>query len=116
MLLYPFPPLATLFPLQLFFIIKYNANNERNPPSCPFFALMTPFRNVAFIHEEARGYISEAVIDAINESAIGVIIAPRNPTSCCFISCFIVSVRPSINRPNFSNDFNNIIHIFIRNE
>ena len=31
--------------------------------------------------------------------------APRNPPSCIFNSSFTVSVTPSINTPEFSNDF-----------
>ena len=32
------------------------------------------------------------------------VIAPRNTPSCFFISHFTVSVAPSINRPDFSNE------------
>ena len=42
MLLYPLHALVTLF-LDRAFIIKGNANNERNPHSDSFPALMTPF-------------------------------------------------------------------------
>ena len=34
---------------------------------------------------------------------------PRNPPSCLFISCFIVSLIPSINTPKFSSDFTILI-------
>ena len=83
MLLYHLPTLLTLFPIT--FIIKGNANNRRNPPSCPF-----PV--IAFIKEEAT------------DAVIGAIIAPRNPPCCSFISCFTISVAPLVNRPNFSSD------------
>ena len=57
---------------------------------------MTHFPDIVFINEEATG--------AINEAAIGAIKTPRNPLSCFFISCFTVSVPPSINSPYFSGD------------
>ena len=41
MLLYHLLALATPFPRT--FIIKENANNGRNPPSCPFPIHMIPF-------------------------------------------------------------------------
>ena len=68
MLLTPFPEMA--------FVTKFNANNGRNPSSCPF-----PFRDIEFINEDA--------IDAINEAAIGAIIAPRNPPSCFLCHVFL---------------------------
>ena len=77
------PTLLTYFPRT--FIIKGNANNERNPFSCPFSALITPFLVIAFINEEATGCIYEEVIGAINGAAIGSIIGSRNPPSCFFI-------------------------------
>ena len=83
------------------FIIKGNANNERNPHFCPFPVLLTPFPVIAFFNEEAKDCINEGTIGAINEAAI---IAPRNPTSCYFISCFTASVVSSINRLDFSSD------------
>ena len=58
-------------------------------------------RCVIFINEETIGCKNEKAIGTINEAAISAIIAPRNPPSCCFISCFTVSVTPSINRPDF---------------
>ena len=61
MLLYPLPVLATAFPRT--FIIKGNANNGRNSPSCPF-------SGIGFINEEATC--------CINEAATGAIIALRN--------------------------------------
>ena len=42
---------------------------------------------------------------AVNEAAKGATKAPRNQRSCFFISCFTVSVTPSINTPESSNDF-----------
>ena len=60
-----------------------------------FSAVMTPFLDIAFLTEEAIGCINEAAIDTI--------IAPRNPLSCFFISCF-THVAPLVNRPNFSSD------------
>ena len=94
MLLYPFLALAIPFPGT--FIIIGNANNGRNPPSCHFSVLVTLFPVIAFINEEA--------IDAMNEAAIRVIIAPRNPHSYFFISCFTGSITPSISRSDFSSD------------
>ena len=83
MLLYHLPTLLTDFLIT--FIIKGNANNRRNPPSCPF-----PV--IAFIKEEAT------------DAVIGAIIAPRNPPCCFFISCFTISVAPLVNRPDISSD------------
>ena len=40
-------------------IIKGNTNNGRNPPSCPFPALMTRFPVIAFINNEATGCVNE---------------------------------------------------------
>ena len=59
---------------------------------------MTPFPDIAFINEESTGCINQEATDAINEPGIGVIVAP------IFISCFTVSVAPSINRPDLSSD------------
>ena len=86
------------------FIIKGNANNRRNQLSCPFPILMTPFPVIAFINEEP--------IRAVNEAAIGAIIAPRNPLTF-FISCYPVSVAASINRSDFSNDSTILMISFI---
>ena len=59
---------------------------------------------ISFTIEEITGFTNE-VTKAANK-------APRNPTF--FISFFTVSVTPSINTPEFSNDnFYNITHIFI---
>ena len=102
MLIYPFPALLTPFPalvtpFRTTFVIKGNANNRRNRSSFPF-------PDIAFINEEATGCINEEAIGPINEATIGTIIAPRNLPSCFFISCFTVSVAPSINRLDFFND------------
>ena len=51
MSLYPFPALLSLFP-DTVFIIKGNAINGRNPPSCPFPVHMTPFSDITFINKE----------------------------------------------------------------
>ena len=64
----------------------------------PFPALVTPFPKIPkipflFTKEEATGATSEAAK------------APRNPPSYFFISCFTVSVTPSINTSKFSSDF-----------
>ena len=95
MLSYPLPALVTPFPRT--FIIKGNANNERNPPSCS-----SPV--IAFINEKVTGCVNEEATGAINEAVIGSIIASRNPPSCFFISFFNVSLAPSINRSDFSSD------------
>ena len=91
--IYPLP--AHLIPFPNTFIIKGSANNGRNPPSCPV---------KKFIKEEVVGCINEEAIGGISEAAIGAIIAGRNSPSYFFISHFTVSLAPSINRPDFSND------------
>ena len=58
-------------------------------------------------------YINQVATVAINEAAIGAIIAPRNPPSCIFILCFTVWVAPSVNRPNFSSDSTILILPFV---
>ena len=63
-------------------------------------ALLTTFAIIMFINEETIGCIG-----AINEAALGDIIAPRNPPSCFSISCLLVSVAPPINRPECSSNF-----------
>ena len=93
--MYPLPVLVTPFPNN--FIIKGNANNRRNSP-------FRPFPVIEFVNEEAIGCINEEAIGAISEAAIGAIIAERNQPSCFFVLCFTVSLAPSINRPNFSNN------------
>ena len=68
---------------------------------------------IAFIIEEATGCITEEAIGAINKAAIGAIITPRNPPFCFYISCFTVSVTPSVNRLGFSSNFTILIISFI---
>ena len=67
------------------FITKDNANNGRNPPSCPFSTFPTPFPVIALINEEATGCINEEAIGDINKAAMGTIIAGRNPPSWYFL-------------------------------
>ena len=83
MLLYLFSALVTPFP-DIAFIIKGNANNGRNHPSCPFHVFVTFFQDTAFINEEAAGSINEEATGAINQAAIGTIIVSKNPPSCFF--------------------------------
>ena len=89
-LLYPFHALITSFSRT--FIIEDNGNNGRNLAFCPFL-------DIAFIKEEDTGSIDGKAIGAINEATIGAI-----KPSCFFISCFTISVAPSINRADFSSD------------
>ena len=87
MLLYSLFGFVTPFPRNFF--IKDNATNGRNPPFCPFSALMTHFSDITFINEETTGCINEEATGCINEEATGcineeskgVITAPRNPPS-----------------------------------
>ena len=62
-------PLALPTPFSRTFIIKGNANNGRNSPSCPF-------QVKGFINEETTSCINEEVIGAINEATVGGIIVP----------------------------------------
>ena len=89
MLLYPF----YVTPFARTFIIKDNANNGSNPPSCPLPTVLTPFPDITFLNEGATGCIIKEAKGAINEAAIGAIIEPQNPP-CFFILCFTVSVAP----------------------
>ena len=73
MVLYSLPALGTPFPRT--FIIKSNSNNDRNPSSFHFLALMTPFPVIAFINKETASTINEEAIGAINEAAIYTILA-----------------------------------------
>ena len=107
----PILTLMTTFPRN--FIIKDTAINKRILPSCPFPALVTPFLDKVFTNEEATDCINKEVIGAINEAAMGAIMAPRNSPSCFFISCFPVPVVPSINRPEYFSDFTILITSFI---
>ena len=103
MLLYSLP--APVTPFSRIVILKRNANNGKIPPSYPFPTLMTLFSDVAFINEENTSCIEETFIDAINEAINKcykcAIIALGNPLSRLFISCFTVSVAPSINKLDF---------------
>ena len=79
---YPLPALLT--PFHKTFIIKDNANNGRNPPSCLF-----PI--IAFINEEDTGCINKEVIGAINETTTSAIIASRNLRSGFIYFIFFIS-------------------------
>ena len=61
------------------------------------------FPVITFVNEEATDCINEEAIGAINKVAIGAIIAPRNPSLCCFISFFTVSLAPAVKRLYFSS-------------
>ena len=89
----------------------YNANNRRNSPSCPFPALMTPFSKSEFINGENTGCVNKPAIGAINEEAIGVIIAPRNP--CPYFFYFMFYCFSSTIIPESSSDFMILIILFI---
>ena len=71
----------------------------------PFPVLLTPLPLIPFTTEEITGCTNQEAKDADK--------APRNPPSCFFISCFTVSVTPSINTPESSNDFMIVIISFI---
>ena len=64
------------------FIAKGNASNGRNPPSCPFSALPTPFPVTSLINQEVTDCINDEAIGDINKAAMGAIIAGRNLASC----------------------------------
>ena len=71
------------------FIIKGNFNNGRNPPSCPF-------PDIAFINEEVTGCINEKKTKntgAINETAIAIIIVPRNLPSCFLFHVLLIQLQ-----------------------
>ena len=68
-------------------------------------ALLTPLPLIHFTTEEITGCTNEAVKGA-NKAA-------RNPPSWFFISCFTVSVTPSINTSEPSNDFMILISSFV---
>ena len=57
----------------------------------PLLALLTPLPLIPFTTEEITNCNNEVAKDANK--------VPRNPPSCFFISCFTVSVIPSIH-PN----------------
>ena len=65
MLLYPIPALLTPFPRT--FIIKGNADEGKNSPSCPFPALMTSFPDIEFLNEETTSCISGKVIGSMKQ-------------------------------------------------
>ena len=68
-------------------------------------ALLTPPPLISFTTEEITGCTIEA--------AKGANKAPRNPPSFFFfISCFTISVTPSVNIPESFNDFTIIIISF----
>ena len=58
-------------------------------------------------------FTAEEIIGCTNEAATGANKAPRNPSSCFFVSCFTVSVIPSFNTFKFFNDFFILITSFI---
>ena len=71
----------------------------------PIPALLTPLLLIHFTTEEITG--------CTNEAAKGANKVPRNLPSCFFISSFTVSVTPSMNTPESSNDFIILIISFI---
>ena len=68
-------------------------------------ALLTPYPLIPFTTEQITGSTTEA--------AKGVNKAPRNLPSCFLILCFTVSVTPSINIPESSNDLMILMKSFI---
>ena len=70
---------------------------------CP--ALLTLLPIIPFTNEEISG--------CTNEAAKGANKAPRSLPSCFFISCFTVSVTPSINTPKSCNSFIILIILFL---
>ena len=71
----------------------------------PLSAFLTLLALIRFTTEEITG--------CTNEAAKGTNKAPRNLPFCFFISCFTVSVTPSINTPESSNDFVVLIKLLI---
>ena len=65
---------------------------------------MIPFPVIVYINEETAGFNYEDAIGAINETDIGVTIAPRNQAFLFFTSYFTASVASGINRSEFSSD------------
>ena len=61
------------------------------------FIIESPLPAISFTTEDTPGYT--------NEAAKGAQTAPTNPPFCFFISCFTVSVTPSINTLESSSDF-----------
>ena len=68
-------------------------------------ALLTPLPLIPFTIEE--------ITSCTSESTNGASKAPGNLPYCFFISCFIVSVTPSINTPESSNDSTILIISFV---
>ena len=60
-------------------------------------AVLTHLLLIPFTTEKITGYTNEAAKSSSK--------AQRNPPSYTFISCFTVSVTPSVNTPEASNDF-----------
>ena len=58
-------------------------------------------------------FTTEEITVCTNEAANAANKATRNPPSCFFISCFNVSVTPSINTPESSNYFMILIISFV---
>ena len=54
-------------------------------------------------------FTAEEITGSTNEAAKGANRAPRNLPSCFFVSCFTVSVTPSINTPESSNYFLDLV-------
>ena len=73
--------------------------------SCSCNSSSTPLPLIPFTTEEITGFTNEAVKSANK--------APRNPTSYFFISSLTVSVTPSINTSESSNDLMILIISFI---
>ena len=71
----------------------------------PLPALLTSFPFIPFTTEE--------ITSCTNKVAKGAEKAPRNQSSCFLISCFTISVTPSANTPESSNDFIILIISFI---
>lgn len=112
LLLHTIPTLMTLLPRT--FIIKGSANNDRNLPSSPFPALTNPFQLITFSNDRATDCINGEATGAINEVDI---IAENSPPSCFFFFFYLMfQYHHSLIDLVFSDDFHNIVHIFIRNE
>ena len=79
--------------------------NETFLSTYPLPALLTPLPLKPFTTEEITG--------CTNKAAKGANKTPRNLLSSFFISYFTVSVTPSINTPESSNDFMILIISFI---
>ena len=111
LLLHTIPTLMTLLPRT--FIIKGSANNDRNLPSSSFPALKNPLQLITFSNDTATDCINGEATGAINEIDI---IAENSPPSCCCFFYLMFQYHHSLIDLAFSDDFHNIVHIFIRNE